>query len=472
MTDTAPYQPPSHRPQRKLRWGCIALFFAVPIGVLFLGALSVRIAWTVRESLGRSAMEKRLAEMKAEGIPVDNDMIDAEYVSRTSSTNSERWINLLDTLDGPEFDQQTQGVYYFDSTLQDVAFEADGDWPYDAAMREFVIAHRREIDEIAELSSFREAVTFPIEFESWNTNLPYTQKMRTASRLMWLEGLMAIRDRDSKRIARAIKALLGNAEACSEEPFLISRLTGSAQVLMSVNLAKLAIENQRLELDELNALLPLFLESSKVDDSWQSAIRGERAISIPSFKHPNESMGSKSNKPIPARGRDCIIYLELMAKAEQIETPDIDSLRDAGKQMASELKSVLDNGSWLTRLDSIMTGIMIPSFEAYSEALVRKLMRCRLAAIAIKIEIIRRTEARFPTGLEELGLPLDELMPPGGKPFGYRVGSEGNATLWGYSLMIGPNEAPTTCTPDNPPPTEGLPHIVEDNASVTWRFKK
>ena len=472
MSATTPYQPSDSRPERKFRWGCIAMFFGVPIGVLILATLVLRITWTVRESLGRSAMQKRLTEMEANGIPIDDASVDAEYLSKTSSTNSQRWITLLDTLEGPEFNRQATGVYFFDPALDDVTVDAEGDWPYDPAARAFVAAHRSEIDEIIELSRFREPVTFPIQFESWNTLLPYTQRMRTASRLMWLDGLMAIRDRDSKRIERAIEAILGNAEVCSEEPFFISRLVCVAQTLMAVSLAKLAIENQRLELDELNALLPQLLEASKVDNAWQSTIRGERAISITSFKFPAEAMQSKSTTTIPARGHDCIAYLDLMAKAEQIETTDIDSLRNAGKQMEEELNALMRNGSWLTKADTIMTSILAPAFEANADALVRKLMYCRLAAIATRIEIFRRTEGRLPTDLKELGLPLDELMPPGGRPFGYRIGPEANAALWGFSLITGPNVTPLTCTPADPPSTEGAPNIVEDNASVTWKFRK
>lgn len=471
----APFHPADSRPWRRFRfrWGCILTLFALPIAVLMLATLTVRIAWTIRESMGKTAMERRLAQMEAEGVPFDNDSLAAEYVSQTSSANSDRWVALLDRLESPEFREQTSGVFYFDPKLDEATFVADGDWPHDAPVRDFIAAYGKEIGEVVELSSYREPVTFPILFESLNTLLPYTQGMRTASRLIWLDGLLAIRDRDSQRIRRAVESLLGNAEVCAREPFIISRLTCVSQILMAVDLAKLAIENQRLELVDLNLLLPQFSEASKLDDSWRSAIRGERAAHILTFRFPVLAMDDTAKKPIPPRGRDCLIYLDLMTKAEQIETPDIDSLRNAGKRMAVETNNVLRNGSWLTRLDSIMTGAMTPAFDAFADALVNKLMRCRLAAIGTKIEICRLTNGRLPANLTELDLPLSEFMPPGGEPFGYRINADGNAVLWGFSLINGPpGSASPTCTPKNPPPAEGLPHIIEDNAKVTWNFNK
>ncbi len=471
MTIGNQYKPSDAKSPRRLNWGCVLAFFLVPVGLILLAGLSARLVWTIREYSGRTAFQQRLRQMAAEGIPVDSASTDAKYLSETSSEHSDRWVALLDSLESPEFRQKSTGVFDFDPALDEAVFSPDGEWQFDQTARQFLAEHAQEIEQIVELARHREPVTFPIFFDSWNTLLPHSQAMRVASRLMWLDGLIAIRDQDSPRIRRAIETILGNSKVCSAEPFVISRLVCLSQVYVAVDLLKLAIENQRLDSADLEALLPLLLEESKLDDTWQTAMRGERAISIPNFIDPNLTSTGASKTTIPPRGRDGILYLDLMAKAEQLETPDIDALRDAGKTMKRELDRLLRHGSWLTTIDGIMTGVMAPAFEPFAEALVRKLILCRLGAVAIKLELFRLATGELPQNLDELELPRSDLMPPGHKPFGYQRASDGKATLWGFSLMAGmPGEPVVTSTPDQPPPSDGLPHIVEDNARVTWRF--
>lgn len=431
------------RALRNVRWGFIAVLIAFPVFTVCVVVLPARVAWTVRESYGRTAMQKRLDALASAGKPIDDDSAEALYQSRTSPTHTNRWLAVMDQFDTEEFKQSQQGVSNFDPQLTEEPFAATGQWSSEAATRRFIEAHQPLIDEVRELCQYREPVRFPIVFDSINSLLPYTQRMRDVGRLLWTDGQIAIRDRESARLARDIEALHDASRVSSAEPWAVSQLVCISIESMAIDLTKVSLEHDCLASEDLKRLLPRFVEQSKLKNQWQRMIEGERSSVLPCFVEPNR--GTDGGSSLPARGWDCIMYLDLMDKALAIDASTLDSLLAGGRRLAADFEQEYRSGGWLRSVDGIMTNLMAPAFDALAEAIVRNRTEHRLAAHAIAVAIFRKSQGRWPSDFSEVDLPDADLSPPGGKPFGYRIEEDGRACLWGFNVRSAQS------TPPEPP---------------------
>lgn len=448
--------------QRRVRWWLIAAIFFVPAFALGSAIFTARAVWTVRETYGQAAMQKRLDELEASGAPINDVAVELAYKERTFPDHTQRWLAVMEQLESEEFKQARTGVYNFDPLLDEVPFEASGDWSCDAATRAFVESHQPMLDEIRELCRYRQAVRFPYVFDSINTLLPYTQQVRDVARMLLTDGQIAIRDGDSARVREDIEAIFDCALVCSGEPYAISHLVCMALEFMAIDLLKTAIEHDRLALEDLERLLPKVLERTELKDRWRVMIEGERNMAIPCFVEPYRA-GNES-AALPARGWDCVIYLDLMDKALAIDTSSFDSLLAGAEQLEAELNHSQRNGGWLRTVDSLMTGLMAPAFNALAQAIVRNLTENRLAAHALAVAIYGKKHGDWPPDLSAVGLDQSALAPPGGKPFGYRIEPDGRACLWGFRLQA------ARSTPAEPPPLEGPAGPQEETRRSLWRL--
>jgi hypothetical protein len=387
-------------------------------------------------------MRKHLDALEAAGVPIDDASADAVYQQRTSPAHTDRWLAVMDEMDSEAFKQSRTGVSNFDPQLAEVPFAATGPWSCEAATRRFIETHQPLVSEVRELCRYREPVCFPYVFDSIGTLLPYTQHMRDVARLLQTDGQIAIRDRDSARIRADSEALVDSARVCSAEPWSVSQLVCIAIESMALDLVKVAVEHDCLALEDLQALLPRLIEESELHDEWQLMMEGERSTALPCFTEPQRAMGGTV---IPPRGWDCIIYLDLIAKAEAIDTSSLDSLLSGARRLQAEFKESHLHGGWLRTVDGIMTGAMAPALEALSEAIVQNRTNNRLAAHAVAVAIFRKSHGRWPADLSVLELPAADLSPPGGRPFGYRLEADDRACLWGFSLRL------SQATPPEPP---------------------
>ena len=130
------------------------------------------------------------------------------------------------------------------------------------------------------------------------------------------------------------------------------------------------------------------------------------------------------------------------------------------------------DGNVFQKFDTLITAMMSPAVAAASGAFVREAAQRRIAALCIGIRLYEKRNGKMPTSLDdlkslelgELTLDLAALLPPGGKPFGYRV-EDDQVLVWGFDA----NQASET--PSKPPPIEdGVPH-AEMNKIWIWRLE-
>ncbi len=440
----------------------ILFFIGLPFLLLAIGAA----LWVGRESSARNQLNQQIDRLRGEGLPVDNASTQAYYEARTSAEDTAAWLAVLAELTSDPFSQSAAGVPIFDGEVEAGVPGPGESWAEEQTTRDFLNRWQSLHARTMRLATDAGPVRFPIDFDSVNTLLPNAQNVRQAARLLSLRGQVAIYDRDSRMVRRSVESLLGCSNVCSGEPFLVSQLITFAIDGMALEVLQQAIRHDVLDDDDLKALLPKLLASTNIGNQWKHAMIGERAMMLPVFDDPSLA-GDHGVSTLPGRSRDALVYLNYMSRVSAIPTEDIDEFRSEIAEQESELSNLLQGGM-LQRYDTILTGLLTPSLAAAGDVFAKQATLHRLAALAIAVRLYEHEHGGWPQSLEDLAeyplINLERLVPPGGKPFGYRVDDSG-ATIWGFNLRE------ETSTPAEPPPTGVDVPSSDTNQPWVWELK-
>lgn len=437
----------------KPRRGCwlyiLLIVFGLP--VLLIGLVVAMLGW--RDSAAASRLEARIAELRGQGLPYDDTSLDTYYKSLTSTDQTEAWLEILAELQGEAFRESIEGVPIFDGKLDsDEEFSAPGEaWPAEARTREFLKQWSGLHDRTMRLSMNGKPTQWPLEFNSFSTNLQQTQEMRSAGRLLALRGRLGLYDRDPAAVRRAIDALLGIPKVLEGEPLMVSQLVATALQGIGWELLKDAVEEGVLREQDLTALLPKVIERTKASDSWRLSLLGERAMALPVVRNPGaHEFGYEMGPRLPFRSNDANHYLDLIEKALEISSEDPVELYTKSRVLEAEMESQFRNMNWFEQMDTAMTGTVTPALSAGATAFSRSAIQCRIMALAMAVRLYELEHGSLPEsldGVQPYGVSAAEMMPPGGRPFGYQKRDDGSSVLWGFQLVRGEQ----TTVPDSPP---------------------
>jgi hypothetical protein len=426
---------------RTSKRGCllpsIVVLFTMPILLL----LSLVLIWLFREGVARSRLNQRVEKIRTSGLPVDNASMQTYYDSRTDPTDADAWRDVFETLSSPTFVASSKNIPYVGDLTK---IPIRGDWESENATREFMKRWESLHQKASALTFTGNPVRFPITFDSFNTQFPALSKARTVARFFLVYGQVAVRDRDSSASLMAIKSQLGTGQLVFGQPLMVSQIVGLALDGMATGLLRDAIENDALNTSDLQELIPLFQSRISIGGEYQAALVGERALALPFFRNP-AGRGVEARFAFN-RAQDANVYLDVMNDLMAINCDDLDTFRQQIESRETIQQEKMRSGL-LANLDAVLTSQILPSFSAFGDVLVRTAMMHRMATLAIGLRLYEDKHGKFPDSLAELAefsFDASQLMPPGGKPFGYRLESDG-AKLWGFSLRRAQS------TPNSPP---------------------
>lgn len=461
--------PNTPKPKNSTR-GCLIygmlVFVGLPLLLLVVGALFL----VGRERSARRQLDERIADIRDRGLPVDNMTLDDYYKSLTSAQDTQAWLAILKEITSDSFDQSVDGVPIFDGAVTSPMPGPLQAWPEEEATRKFLLRWQSLHDRCAALSrkQLQEGtlpVRFPLQFDSINTLLPNTQNMRQAGRLLKLKGQVAVYDGQSTTTRRSIEALLGCSRTLGGEPFLVSQLVSIAIDGMALDLLKSAVEHDVLTEKDLQTLLPYVLARIHIGPEWRQSMVGERASLLPIFDNP--SMAGDTGPPnLLGRSRDALYYLDHINAVISIPENDFDTFLAGLESQEAELAALFESGGLLQRLDTVLTGMLAPATSSAGSSFVRQASQHRLAALCIAVRLHEKRHGTLPSSLDQLSeLPLDpdQMLPPGKKPFGYRIDEIG-AIVWGFDSNL------EASTPEEPPSTTPDAPNAEQNRVWIWRI--
>ncbi len=461
---TVPPPAALNRPQR-IRWRWIISIFAVPFLLVWLAITMVRVGYTLREQRGQKQMFVEIDKLADEGWPVDDESIEAVYLSRTSPDQVDLWLELLAQFDTPEYKQQSTGVPLIDPMIDDeFAFETvrEPQWKYSEVCQRLVDQHSELISRAYHLTTDQPPVQFPIVFDSINTLLPDVQSLRHLGRLMYIDAHVAIHKGDGARGARDFLVIYSLGDHADAVPGAIPKLVGIALRQLAIEVLQRLLSSALLSNEQLLSIDERLKEYCQIGTRWRDTLSEERGMYLPVFQNPAAAMPSK--KPMPPRGHDAVFYIEIMRKAMALDADKWPEFYDELIRLEGELRP--DKGFSFRNLDRLLTHLVAPAYSALGSAFIRSVQANRLARLAIQVRMYQRTHMRWPTSLQDLdGEATNQLPPFGHKPFGYKLDGE-QVTVWGFNMTDSCRE-----TPDAPiEPNLNEPGSVY-NARWIWKLQ-
>lgn len=447
-------------------WILLGVFIGLP--VILCGGVGVW--WVGRNAVAQAKLDQEIEALRAAGYPVDDRSMTQYHAQLTDDFYTAKWLEVLGTLESQQFRDDSKTLPVLSAKAEIPSF--DQPWTQQTETEQFLAKYADAVKLIHEISVSDTPVRFPIEFDSFNTLLENTQAIRTVNRLMTLEHEVAIRTDNAEREHQAIQAMLGSSIAIRGEPILVSQLVSVALHGIAVGAIQKSVQFGNMTDEQLRQLM----ERLAIFDDYQSMIEqgyaGERAMALPIYQDPTRFSDTSQVGAFGSRPIDALYFLRLLKKFEAIEKDDLNMVLAEGERLEAEFQSELENAGFVTKLDTVLTGLTTPALGAYMSAIARQVMQNRFAKLGITIRRHQLETGDLPDNLDALekgDVKLESLTALDGDSFGYRKDSSG-AILWGYDMAgLGGLQA-GQIVPSEPPVTDPNQGGTEANEIWLWRF--
>jgi hypothetical protein len=444
--------------------------------LLFLiGLLTILMARLSAARVLRDTQQR----LQSKGIPTDAMAWNSLHLDSSSNENAVLWMRVLDSFESDGFKQDCEGlpVLSSDETLP----LENQPWLHETAVQNLLSQHSKPINNLIELGQGNGPIAFPIEFPSTNTTLPYTQKMRSAARVLILESYMAARNDDGRREFRAINAMLGCAIVQRGEPAIVSQLISAACHAMAITRLKSAIEGDRLNGQQLSTLQKRLQQFSDIGQPYSIGLKGEAAMvfTSESIELSGAPRISTVLQQLSLRDRAVRKFAEQLELALEIKTNNLQEFAKQARSLedSSQQNSEIFGNDWVT---ASLGGLKTP-LCTFANHLTALKMRNDLAQLAISIRQFQRENGAIPDSLQQLesiGIDLAKFSCVDGQLPKYMLvpnqtdapADGAVAILWSFNpLPLALPNAPSVLTvPATPPPP--LTDSEDRFGNALWRW--
>lgn len=441
---------------------CCLLWYAFALGLAL---------WFNHADRGKEQLTAKLDSLRAKGVPVDSQSLDAWYRKRTDDANTEAWLKVLETLKSPQFKAQSQEVETF-SIFKQTSTRKGNQWPGEGPVRELLAQTAELREEIRQLSKARVSVRFPVQFQfnSSKEYLEYVDTFRQIARLIALELDAAIADRDSAQIMASSQTLLDLSEVIRGEPF-IHRLLAIITIRgLAFAGLKEALEQNILESQDLELLAKSLSQEPPPFERFSDLVHGEIGFTIPELLTPiNPSKKNPLTGSTDARfasTQDTLHYLEHMLKYEDIDGCSMVEAIEKQKGYAAQLEKEIKAAEGIQFREWYITRIIFPNWRGVITGICRDRQVSHMVLHGIAIRRYQKQFGEFPkdlAALKEVGFNTADYMPVGNLPMGYRLEEDG-CTLWSTSPSLGTVTTPEPITLDPSDPNYPLAQ------QMLWKF--
>ncbi|MGB7329235.1 MAG: hypothetical protein WBD31_30415 [Rubripirellula sp.] len=435
----------------KSKWFIVLIVLAI-LPMLMCGGLAAW--WFGRNAMAAQELAARKSEIAARGLPIDDQSMMDFRAATMDTDESERWMEILETFDTDDFQATAKGIPIV-GVADETLFTAANNWQGADRVSQFLNAHRKLRSELHDVLDGTTEIWTRVDFESFNTLLPYSQNSRAASRLLALEHLDAIRRDDHEQAFRSAKAMMAVARVQDKEPIIVCQLVSIAECSQALRHWKMMIELDTLTEPQLIELLEQLTQMDDFGVGFRLSIAGERAMALPMFDDPGQALDSGMPATLTARPIDALSALDFYAQAEAVNTSNLNTFLTELSTVESDLDRKMKNAGLLTQFDNILSSLLLPAFSAYGTAIVRSTMERRLTKLGIAVRLYEKRFRVWPqslTDLEKIDIELGPIAPIGKQAFGYQTQSNNaddakepitKAILWGFAPRESGDQTPT-----------------------------
>lgn len=445
---------------------------AIAIGVVGLAGYVLYLALEVgfnKAARDKQQLTAKLDTLRAAGVPVDTQSLDAWYRNRTDETNTKAWLKIFQTLNSPKFQTQSQGVETFSKDSRTSSRKHD-QWPGEGPVRELLAQTTELREEIQSLSKVRKPVQLPLQFNLVLVTLEHINSFRATARLIALELDAAIADRNSAQITASAQTLLDLSEVFSGEQFHDHLYVVYAIRGLAFSGLKEALERSLLEPQDLEMLAKSLSQEPPPFENFSDVVHGELGLIISGyFTLPDPSKKkflSGPSDPRVASTQDTLRFIDHMLKYEDIDGCSMADAIEKQKSYAAQLEKEIKASEASGDPDWRVTKDAFPYWYSVIITICRDRQLSHMVLHGIAIRRYQKQFGKFPedlAALKEVGFDATEFMPVGNLPMGYRLEEDG-CTLWSTPPRLGTVTTPEPITLD--PSDPNYPLVQK----VLWKF--
>ena len=246
---------------------------------------------------------------------------------------------------------------------------------------------------------------YPIDLSAgFATLLPNMSDIRTAIRLLKLEGILHAENGDDELAVRSAISIFGIARSLEKEPVLVSQLCRSSCKFLAATTIEYCINKIELTDEQLIQLIDC-VHNAECISGISRAFVGERCMGLHFFMAP-ESMNVNIIRGIPYRrihkiykavgllDSDTIIYLDIMGEYIKSARLPLHQRQEAITAIEARLQS--------TSQAHVLLHLMMPALSRVAAFDLGAIAQLRTARVALVIERYRLAAGKLPDALVDL----------------------------------------------------------------------
>ena len=167
-------------------WRRVQWFVVYPLLAIAL-VIAIVVGWmSARDSAALAEVEQQVTELRAQGLPVDNETLASYYEQQCSSKDADAWLNVLTVVESAEFQQAAKQLYPWQS---DSTVPLPGEqWPEREKVEQFLEQQQDLLRTAQRLAQADIKRRMPVTFDGIRTELKWAEKVRQLARLFELQA--------------------------------------------------------------------------------------------------------------------------------------------------------------------------------------------------------------------------------------------------------------------------------------------
>ncbi len=372
------------------------------------------------------ALERRMNEVRAQGLPVTLEELNESY---TIPPDAENAANLyLDAFDNKvEWSGEDKEKLPMVGNARLPARTEPISEPNQVLIRQYLTDNQAALTILHEAAILPHA-RYPIDLtQGFNAQATWLIHVRQCARLLELEALMHIEQDDPNQALQSVQTGLALAQSL-KSPVLIDFMVRMAAYASQLHALERVMSRTVLTREQLQGMAEL-IHSPHAAHSIKYALTGEMCTGLSALRMPLQDMASMmgSDSPLlalalgPMRAlgllkRDALSYLGIMQDyiaATELPSPERLAIAKAITEDVEQGK----RGGFLTRM-------IVPALGRVMELESRTQAQRLVAYCALSVEQYRLALGRLPESLDELVPQYLDTVPQDpfdGQPLRYRV---------------------------------------------------
>ncbi len=420
----------SHRyPWRKRRR---RLLLAIAAIIMLIGG-----GLTVFQWRNHARIEAVLETLHAAGIPTTSHELEQQYPAPPPGENAADTYQ--QAFDAGKFEENKDSYHKIEEKMHEESKELGRPATLSEALRAMV---REHLDSQAEtLRLLHEAVKhpasrYPLDFSGdiISMELTHLAKIRQSLRLLKLQAMLAVDDKDFDKAVEAIHAMLAAGDSLRNEPIFISQLVRNACHGITMDALQYALERGTFTEGQLGRLSALFANQAD-PHAFSRGLQGEYIVGMAIFDRPErmadlyrDLFGVESYVPGATRTllrvasmtgwteADRYRYLSRLGELTAISRMPV---HEAIPAMLGYEDQIRRNDSWVPTISRNLSSGLVNAVHSFG----RDQAQIQFASTAIALERYQLFASTLPDRLDQLvpsflsALPQD---PFDGQPLRYR----------------------------------------------------